>query len=144
MKAQSYALDLILAVVFTSIIAVVLLLVFYQPPSVSQQQIDAKALSSAVLLAYPSSYTQDTVLSPGFVVNQRLDLDAFAAFESLPHVLVKQLVGIESDFLVTVTDAHGLFLSAGVAPTDASDVHVVRRYVAHNGSIATVEVIAWQ
>lgn len=144
MKAQSYTLDLILAVIFTAIIAVIVVLIIQQPPAIQQQQVDAKALSSTILLAYPVPYDETTVLSPGFVLDGRLNTSLFAQFEALPEPLIKQLSGIQSEFFINITASDGLALTTGTPPVHPTDVHVVRRYVAHNGTIATIEVVAWR
>jgi len=142
-KGQSYTLDLVIAIIFASLIAVVVIVFLSNQPSIQQQQVDAKALSQLIGQPYPVPFTASTVLQPGFIVQGRFDPVLFAEFNSLSPTSVKQMAGISSDYYITVTDNYGLFETAGLEPVDARNVHAVVRFVAHNGSIARVEVLAW-
>lgn len=144
MKAQTYTLDLMMALIFTSIVAVSVIVFFVGLPSVQHQQHDAKTLAHLITQPYPVPYNETTVLQPGFIQHGRLNLSLFASFQALPEPLVKQLTGIQSDFFINITDNFGLSLQAGTPPMNATDIHLVKRYAAHNGSLARIEVLAWQ
>lgn len=135
-QAQSATIDLLLALGLLIIVAVItstLLLSTSQPPVLSSE---AQALAGAIFTPYPTNWTQETVIRPGFVVGYQLQEDLFSAFQELDEV--NYLLGINNRYFINTTLG-----SAGTPPDQATNVYTITRYAAHQGNITPVEVVVW-
>ena len=135
-RAQTTTIDLVLAVgimVFVTVVATTLFTANTQPPPLAQ---DAQALAGVLFAPYPLDWDSDSVISPGFVVNHRLNQSLLEEFQTLTNV--HELVGINSFYFVNTSAG-----SAGTPPLDAKNIYSITRYAAHQGNITAVEVVVW-
>lgn len=94
----------------------------------------AQSLAGTIYTAYPPNWTAETVISPGFVIDHRIDEELFAQFQELDSI-----PAINHLYYVNTTLG-----SAGTPPSSASNVYALTRYAVHNGSVTPIEVIIWQ
>ena len=144
MKAQSFTMDLLIAFIFAAVIGVFLFVILSAEQGVQQQQQDAKVLAQTLSQPAPVPFNESTVIQPGFIQQGAINTSLLYAFQALDEDLVQRLTGISSQYFINVSDNNTLHVSLGTPPLDPRDVHLVTRYAAHNGTIASVEVIAWQ
>lgn len=135
-RAQTSTIDFLIGVF---IIVTVSVIVFQTAlPSTPNQTVreDAQRIAQAIFSPYPPNTTNGSFITPGFVVDHRLDESLFA---QISEPQFSQALNLRSNYYITTPVG-----VLGQAPSSESvDVYRVTRFAAHQGNITPIEVISW-